>query len=132
MELAFKKQAALRLKVAAGHLESVRKMVDQDIYCVNIMKQVAAVQASLEQVQKILLRNHLSTCVADAVQHGMGQEIIDELLEAMKYMPFSAGDAISPDAPLHPLVEHPMCHCHGDGGGAGQTMERAATGVADE
>ncbi|MCY0884331.1 MAG: metal-sensitive transcriptional regulator [Firmicutes bacterium] len=112
MEAGLKKQAALRLKVAAGHLESVRRMVDQDVYCVNIMRQVAAVQASLEEVQRILLRNHLLTCVADAMRQGLGQEIVDELMDAMKYMPFNAGEAIAPDAPLHSLVHEPVCACH--------------------
>jgi hypothetical protein len=49
------------------------------------MKQLSAVQATLERVQQIFLRNHLSTCVADAIQRGMGDEIIDELMEALKY-----------------------------------------------
>ncbi|AEJ41764.1 hypothetical protein TPY_3612 [Sulfobacillus acidophilus TPY] len=112
MEPGLKEDAALRLKVAVGHLESVRKMVDQDVYCVNIMKQLAAVQASLEQVQRILLRNHLLTCVSDAVSQGFGPQIIDELVDAMKYMPFSTGQAIHPAEPLHALVEHPVCQCH--------------------
>ncbi len=114
MEPELKKDAALRLKVVAGHLDSIRRMVDQDIYCVNIMKQVSAVQASLEQVQRILLRNHLLTCVADAMKEGMGTPIVDELIGAMKYMPFTAGEALEPDHALSPLIEHPLCHCHGE------------------
>jgi DNA-binding FrmR family transcriptional regulator len=114
MEPELKKDAALRLKVIAGHLESIRRMVDQDIYCVNIMKQVSAVQASLEQVQRILLRNHLLTCVQDAMKDGMGTPIVEELIGAMKYMPFSAGEALGPDHALSPLVEHPLCHCHSE------------------
>ncbi len=113
MEEQLKKDAALRLKVAVGHLESIRRMVDDDVYCVNIMKQVSAVQASLERVQRVLLRNHLMTCVSDAVRDGMGTPIIDELIEAMKYMPFSAGEALESDYALSPLVTHPLCHCHG-------------------
>src|SRR2546423_13410641 len=85
MKPEYKREAALRLKVAAGHLESVRRMVDNDAYCVDLMKQLSAVQATLEGVQQIFLRNHLSSCVSDAVQHGMGDEIIEELMEALKY-----------------------------------------------
>ena len=81
----YKKDAVLRLKVAAGHLEAVRRMVDREEYCVDLMKQLSAVQATLEGVQQIFLRNHLSTCVSDAIQHGMGDEIIDELMGALKY-----------------------------------------------
>jgi DNA-binding FrmR family transcriptional regulator len=85
MKPVYKKEAALRLKVAAGHLESVRRMVDDETYCVDLMKQLSAVQASLERVQQIFLRNHLSTCVSDAIQQGMGEEIIDELMGALKF-----------------------------------------------
>jgi len=81
----YKKEAALRLKVAAGHLEGVRRMVDDDQYCVDLMKQLAAVQGTLEGVQRILLRNHLSSCVATAISNGMGEQIIDELMGALKY-----------------------------------------------
>jgi len=85
MKQEYKKEAALRLKIAAGHLEGVRRMVDDDTYCVDLMKQLSAVQASLEKVQQIFLRNHLSTCVSDAIKDGMGDEIIDELMGALKF-----------------------------------------------
>jgi DNA-binding FrmR family transcriptional regulator len=81
----YKSEAALRLKITAGHLEGVRRMVDDEAYCVDLMKQLSAVQASLEKVQQIFLRNHLSTCVSDAIQDGMGEEIIDELMGALKF-----------------------------------------------
>lgn len=81
----YKKEAALRLKVAAGHLEGVRRMVDEDQYCVELMKQLSAVQGTLQRVQGILLRNHLSSCVSTAIKDGMGDAIIDELMGALKY-----------------------------------------------
>jgi DNA-binding FrmR family transcriptional regulator len=81
----YKKEADLRLKVAAGHLEGVRRMVDQDAYCVDLMKQLSAVQGTLQRVQQIFLRNHLSTCVSDAIKNGMGDAVIDELMAALKY-----------------------------------------------
>ena len=81
----YKKEAALRLKVAAGHLEGVRRMVDEDQYCVDLMKQLSAVQGTLQGVQRILLRNHLSSCVSTAIKDGMGEAIIDELMGALKY-----------------------------------------------
>ncbi len=81
----YKKEAALRLKVAAGHLEGVRRMVDEDQYCVDLMKQLSAVQGTLQGVQRILLRNHLSSCVSTAIKNGMGEAIIEELMSALKY-----------------------------------------------
>ena len=81
----YKKDATLRLKVAAGHLEGVRRMVEQDEYCVDLMKQLSAVQGTLQRVQQIFLRNHLSSCVSEAIKNGMGDAIIDELMGALKY-----------------------------------------------
>jgi DNA-binding FrmR family transcriptional regulator len=81
----YKKEAALRLKVAAGHLEGVRRMVEDDAYCVDLMKQLAAVQGTLQRVQQIFLRNHLSSCVSTAIKNGMGEAIIEELMGALKY-----------------------------------------------
>ena len=85
MKPEYKQEAALRLKIAAGHLDSVRRMVDHDAYCVDLMKQLSAVQASLERVQQIFLRNHLSTCVSEAIKDGMGEELIEELMGALKF-----------------------------------------------
>ncbi len=85
MKQDYKQEAALRLKIAAGHLDGVRRMVDDEVYCVDLMKQLSAVQASLEKVQQIFLRNHLSTCVSTAIKDGMGEEIIDELMIALKF-----------------------------------------------
>jgi DNA-binding FrmR family transcriptional regulator len=81
----YKKQAELSLKVAAGHLEGVRRMVEHDAYCVDLMKQLAAVQGTLQRVQRIFLRNHLSSCMSDAIKAGSGEEVIDELMTALKY-----------------------------------------------
>jgi DNA-binding FrmR family transcriptional regulator len=77
------KEAALRLKVAAGHLDAVRRMVDEDAYCVDLMKQLSAVQGTLQRVQQIFLRNHLSSCVSDAIRNGMGDAIDDEARPAL-------------------------------------------------
>ena len=81
----YKKEAVLRLKVAAGHLEGVRRMVENDEYCVDLMKQLSAVQGTLQRVQQAFLRNHLSSCVSTAIKNGMGDAIIDELMGALKY-----------------------------------------------
>jgi DNA-binding FrmR family transcriptional regulator len=80
------KQSALnRLKTVRGHLEAVISMVEEERYCPEIMKQVSALQSSLERVNRILLQNHLETCVQEAVAAGRTAEIVDELMETMKY-----------------------------------------------
>ncbi len=81
----YKADASHRLKGAVGHLRAVERMVAEERYCVDIMKQLAAVQASLEGVQQVLLKNHLSTCVTDAILAGSGDSLIHELVQALRY-----------------------------------------------
>jgi DNA-binding FrmR family transcriptional regulator len=109
-----KREVLVRLKSSVGHLESIQRMVEQDTYCVELMKQVAAVQGALEAVQILLLRNHLSTCVADAIQRGMGQEIIEELLGALRYEKSLVNGRGGPGSLSGPseVSEGPWCTCH--------------------
>ncbi|MDP9388479.1 MAG: metal-sensitive transcriptional regulator [Actinomycetota bacterium] len=74
-----------RLKTARGHLDAVIRMVEDDAYCPEVMKQLSAVQGSLERASRIVLRNHLETCVAAAMVAGRTGEIVDELMEALRY-----------------------------------------------
>ena len=68
-------------------------MVDDDRYCPEVMKQVSALQGSLEKVNRVLLQNHLETCVAHAVGEGRTLEVVDELMEVMKYTAAVTGPA---------------------------------------
>ena len=74
-----------RLKTARGHLDAVVRMVEEDTYCVDVMKQLSAVQGSLERASRVVLRNHLETCVATAMQDGRTTEIVEELMEALQF-----------------------------------------------
>lgn len=91
-ELTARKRDALnRLKTVRGHLDGIIRMVESDAYCVDVMKQVSAAQASLERVNRIMLRNHLETCFSDAVRAGGGAEAIEELVGAVKFTPALTG-----------------------------------------
>ena len=74
-----------RLKTARGHLDAVLRMVEDDTYCPDLMKQLSAVQGSLERASRIVLQNHLETCVAAAMVAGRTDEIVEELMEALRY-----------------------------------------------
>lgn len=74
-----------RLKTARGHLDAVIRMVEDDTYCPEVMKQLSAVQGSLERASRIVLQNHLETCVAAAMVAGRTEEIVAELMEALRY-----------------------------------------------
>lgn len=86
-----KKDALNRLKTVRGHLDGIIRMVEQDEYCVDVMKQVSAAQSSLERVNRVVLRNHLETCFSEAVTEGRGQAAIAELVDAVKFNPALTG-----------------------------------------
>jgi DNA-binding FrmR family transcriptional regulator len=91
-ELTAKKHAALnRLKTVRGHLDGIIRMLESDAYCVDVMKQISAVQSSLERANRVMLHNHLETCFSSAVLDGRGQSAIDELIDAVKFTPALTG-----------------------------------------
>lgn len=57
-----------RLASAAGHIKGIERMVADDAYCIDIIKQVQAVQAALNKINTMMLDNHLRTCVTTAIQ----------------------------------------------------------------
>ena len=64
-----------RLKITRRHLDAVIRMTEAEAYCPEMMKQLAAVQGSLERASPIVLRKHLETCVAAAMVAGRTDEI---------------------------------------------------------
>ena len=63
-----KKAVQQRLASAAGHLNGIGRMVEEDQYCIDVIKQVQAVQAALNKINTLILDNHLHTCVTTAVR----------------------------------------------------------------
>ena len=68
MDEVTKKAVQQRLASAAGHLHGISRMVDEDQYCIDVIKQVQAVQAALNAINTLILDNHLHTCVTTAVR----------------------------------------------------------------
>ena len=86
-----KTSALNRLKTVRGHLDAVLGMVEEERYCPDIMKQVSALQGSLEKVNRVLLQNHVETCVLHAVEEGRSSQVVDELTETLRYAPRVTG-----------------------------------------
>lgn len=91
MKSEHKSSALNRLKTVRGHLDGVIRMVDEEQYCPDVMKQVSALQGSLEKVNRVLLQNHVETCVLHAVAEGRSEQIVDELMETLRYTPGVTG-----------------------------------------
>ena len=72
-----------RLNRIEGQIRGIRNMVEQDAYCPDILIQVAAANAALNSFNKVLLGNHLRTCVANDIREGH-DETIDELLKVLQ------------------------------------------------
>ena len=62
-----KKAVSQRLASAAGHLKGIERMVQDDAYCIDTIRQVQAVQAALHKINTLVLDSHLRSCVSAAV-----------------------------------------------------------------
>ena len=72
-----------RLSRIEGQVRGIRKMVESDCYCPDILVQVSAVNAALNSFNKVLLANHIRTCVAEDIRAGK-DETIDELVKTLQ------------------------------------------------
>lgn len=74
-----------RLKRIEGQVRGIENMLENDAYCTDILIQVSAVNSALNSFNKVLLGNHMKTCVAENIRKG-NDEIIDELLNTLQKM----------------------------------------------
>lgn len=72
-----------RLNRIEGQVRGIKKMVESNTYCTDILVQVSAVNAALNSFNKVLLANHIKTCVADDIREGK-EETIDELVVTLQ------------------------------------------------
>ena len=73
-----------RLKSVAGHIQGVARMVDDDKYCIDVIRQIEAIEQALYQVKRRLLAGHLDTCVIEAIRGSDPadrERVLGELLE---------------------------------------------------
>lgn len=77
-----KKKIVNRLSKAIGHLESVKNMVLRDEDCSDVLIQLAAVRSEINSTGKVVLKNHISHCIIDAVEEG-DMEAIEQLNKAI-------------------------------------------------
>ena len=72
-----------RLNRVEGQVRGIKRMVEEDAYCTDILIQVSAVNAALNSFNKVLLANHIRTCVAEDIRAGK-EETIDELVATLQ------------------------------------------------
>jgi CsoR family transcriptional regulator, copper-sensing transcriptional repressor len=73
--------ALRRLSYIEGHLRGIRKMIEEDVYCVDILKQTYAVSRAIDKLDELLLKGHLSHCVPEGLAEGRTDQVVSELEE---------------------------------------------------
>src|SRR5579863_4562317 len=74
---------ANRLKRAEGQLRGLGKMVSAGTYCIDVLQQISAVRRALDKIALIVLRDHMETCVTDALAQRGSRAKIAELIDAV-------------------------------------------------
>ncbi|HEY1390314.1 MAG TPA: metal-sensitive transcriptional regulator [Ktedonobacterales bacterium] len=70
-----------RLNYIEGHLGGIRKMVEEDKYCVDILRQTYAVRKAIEKLEAMILEDHLHGCVPEGIREGRENEVVEELVQ---------------------------------------------------
>jgi DNA-binding FrmR family transcriptional regulator len=84
MDKALQKKAIRRLRIAAGQVKGLEKMVAEDKYCIDIINQSLAIKQALSGVEDLILENHLSTHVVAQMKQHKESKAIKEILSVYK------------------------------------------------
>jgi CsoR family transcriptional regulator, copper-sensing transcriptional repressor len=76
-----KQEIFKRLNYIEGHLGGIRRMIEDDKYCVDILRQTYAVRKAIEKLEVLLLESHLHTCVPEGIASGRSNAVIEELVQ---------------------------------------------------
>lgn len=68
MDETTQKKTIRRLQIIEGHVRAVQRMVENDTYCIDVIRQISAVQSALSKVSQVILEEHLNHCVTEAVR----------------------------------------------------------------
>ncbi len=81
VDVSTKPDVLRRLAYIEGHLQGVRRMVKDDQYCVDVLKQTYAVRRAIEKLETLILENHLQGCVVAGIKEGREDAVVGELME---------------------------------------------------
>lgn len=79
-----KERITHRLKITQGHLKKVLQMVENDIYCIDVIHQSQAIQRALKEIDNLTLEHHLKGCVTDSIKSGNETEAVAEVMQIFK------------------------------------------------
>ena len=78
-----KRDVTRRLNRVIGQLNGIKGMVEQDRYCKDVLTQLAAAESAVQAISRLLLKEHLETCVVEQIQEGK-IEVVDEVMDLLK------------------------------------------------
>ncbi len=76
-----------RLKTVEGHIRGIERMLEEDAYCIDVLRQIQAVQAALNKISALILDEHLHTCVISAIRSEDVEErerVLNEILDVFE------------------------------------------------
>lgn len=83
------KDVSSRLARALAHLHTAHRMIDNKQYCIDILFELKDVQANLDQASELMLKNHLETCLVEAIQNNDSARVMEELWQLLRKKPDS-------------------------------------------
>lgn len=78
-----KRDLVTRLNRIEGQVRGIKGMIDRDVYCDDVLNQIAAIQSALHSVGRLLLENHMKSCVKERILEG-DDEVIDEVMTTIR------------------------------------------------
>jgi CsoR family transcriptional regulator, copper-sensing transcriptional repressor len=85
---AARQKTVRRLQSIEGHVRAIQRMVEQDEYCIDVIRQINAVQAALNKVSQVVLEEHLSHCVTEAVRgddSARREQVLQEIADLFEH-----------------------------------------------
>ncbi len=70
-----------RINYIEGHLKGVRKMIEEDKYCVDVLRQTLAIRKAIQKLEALMLEGHLRECVPAGLREGRQEQVIGELID---------------------------------------------------
>lgn len=84
MKQELQKKSINRLNRIEGQIRGLKKMIEDDIYCIDIISQTSSVRSALKGLEDALMENHLSTCVVSQIKNGKEKKAVDEIIKVYK------------------------------------------------
>ena len=74
-----------RLKIVRGQMNTLIGMIENDVYCIDVLNNSRSIQKALKQIDMLIMEDHLRHCAVDQAKHGQTEKLVKELIDIYKY-----------------------------------------------